>query len=267
MSILLLDHTLPLHSSQRGSAIRSIAQARTLSTLRNMDPERQVTIVRFLFLSRLLDVEEPIIRLDGLVMTGCDFSGLNLSYANLMGISFQKSVFEQTLFSGANLTGASFRNAKMTQVVLDKATLVGAIFEKAVLIKSDLSYADGTGSNLKASNLKRAKLQSSNLTNTNLSRTNLSFADLQDAKLVNADLSKSVLLKTKVKNAYMFKVNLRWSLIVGTNLSNAQIVDLQYSLPRRLLVALFIKVKKRVVGTKVGIYDEQTGEVLEKRIR
>lgn len=97
-----------------------------------------------------------------------DFSGLDLSAANLSQLNLTGVDFSRTLLRGANLqrTDLSFAN------------LCGAHLEKADLTDASLFHANLRRARLDEANLQGADLRSANLTNAKLFGANLSDADL-----------------------------------------------------------------------------------------
>jgi Pentapeptide repeats (8 copies) len=120
MSQFLLDEEDPLRASQRGSDVRTVARARTLTVLRGLDPEDKRSVVRFLDESGLIQKSDPekpkteefpIVRLDG----------ANLSYANLSNLNLSEADLSQT-----DLTGADLSEVRLADAELSDANLTGA---------------------------------------------------------------------------------------------------------------------------------------------
>src|SRR3712207_1961503 len=79
MSQLLTDQDRPLHRAQRGDSLSTIARARTLTVLTRLDGERKRSIVQFLYESRLIDRDHPVVSLNG----------ADLSDANLVHLQYR----------------------------------------------------------------------------------------------------------------------------------------------------------------------------------
>jgi len=112
MSGLLLERDL--RASKKGSEVRTLARARTLTVLGRLDPSRKADVIQFLVEAGLVqraDGRDPIIGLSGADLSGAplnkvDLRGANLSDANL---------------SGANLRGAFLRDANLFTANLSSA--------------------------------------------------------------------------------------------------------------------------------------------------
>jgi hypothetical protein len=102
-----------------------------------------------------------------------NFSGINLSFADLSEIDLQGADLSRAVLVGANLERAN----------LAFATLYGANLEQANLAKDSFFYA-----NLRQSKLGNANLNGADLRAANLADAHLTGADLSDADLWAANL-------------------------------------------------------------------------------
>jgi uncharacterized protein YjbI with pentapeptide repeats len=167
---LLLEKSL--HSSEKGSPVRQIARARTLTVLAELDGRRKGIIIRFLYQSNLIKKDSPIIDLSGADLDEVDLSGndesenrdktflsyLSLSDIQLAGVNLRKANLREAKLSGANLLMTDLRKADLRDshlMLTDMrfATLTGAKLGNANLMKADLSGAKGVSKK----QLRRAK--------------------------------------------------------------------------------------------------------------
>lgn len=168
-----------------GADARHIARARTLTVLRNLNPSRRSTIIRFLSDSSLTD---------GKIL---DLTGASLDHTNL---------------TGADLTGANLREANLSWARLTMANLTGANLRGANLSWADLSWAD-----LIQANLLGAKLSWADLLGAKLAGATLILADLRGADLRGAKLTGAFLSRADLRGAFLIEANLR-----GADLDNVQ---------------------------------------------
>ena len=82
MTELLLDRDL--RGASEGSEARSIARARTITVIRNLDGGRNTQLIAFLKTAKLIEAVDPIINLKNSDFTGADLSGANLSEVDLV---------------------------------------------------------------------------------------------------------------------------------------------------------------------------------------
>jgi len=111
---LLLDRGL--RTSKEDSNVRKVAQARTLSALDTLSPERKIWVLEFLYETKLIQFgsqgEQPVISL----------RFANLSETNLV----KRSILSNTDLDRAELIDAKLNNAKLSNTELPLADLSGA---------------------------------------------------------------------------------------------------------------------------------------------
>ncbi len=130
MSGLILDKNLT--ESTTGTPISLLAKARTLTTLRGLDPDRKGLLIRFLFQSQLIGRRGQPVVVD---LAEADLSIANLGNAKLGGAHLYR----------ADLSGADLSGAYLGMADLSKANLSGALLGEADLSDADLSKADLRG--------------------------------------------------------------------------------------------------------------------------
>lgn len=190
MTELLLKENL--REAPAGEEVISIARSRTRATLRSLDNVRKGLLVEFLHEARLIEKENPIIRLGVADLTGVELMGASLS--------------------GVNLSGANLCAANLSATDLSKAKLSGA----------DLSAADLSQADLSGASLSGAQLAEANLCGAHLSRANLVGADLKDTDLRGACLEDAILRgATSLKAQQLAKVKS----LKGTTMPDGKIYD------------------------------------------
>lgn len=197
-----------------------IARARTLNTLRQLDPDRKGQLLKFLYEASLVTPCRSTTQIQG---NNCQISRLDLSGARLDQLTFEIPPIMQ----GIELSSARLPDAKLLGIDLTNAQL-----EKANLMGADLSQSTLKGADMKSVVLQNAKLTDATLSNANLTNASLIKADLGGARLVEANLRGSDMSSANLNNAVLEKADLR-----GTNLANASLKN---------------------VNLKGAIYDEKT---------
>jgi Pentapeptide repeats (8 copies) len=156
ISTLLFERKL--RTAKEGDEVRTLARARTLSTLRELDGERKGQLIRFLYEAGLIRVEKSLIKRESNSKTGTiattvmprssviDLKGADLSRANLSS----KGALRDATFGliAVNLSGTNLSDANLSDANLACANLGGAILK---------------GANLKGANLEKASLGLSHL--------------------------------------------------------------------------------------------------------
>jgi uncharacterized protein YjbI with pentapeptide repeats len=171
MTNLLLESKL--RTSKDESEVRTIARARTLTTLRGLDDNfltkvdgsRKGQLLRFLKEAKLVTKEEggAIVSLSSADLSGADLEGADLHCVDLYGVDLSNANLRHAIL------GDNFRNA-----YLSARSLTGA----------KLSEADSFA-NLEGADLSNADLHGAFLNNVTLSFANLSNVDLSGANLGN----------------------------------------------------------------------------------
>lgn len=178
-----------LLQSQKGDPVRELALVQTLTTLRRLNPDRKVILLRFLYGANLIGGEDvsfntvpTIVPLSGADLSGVDLRGAFLESVDLGGVDLR----------GADLRGADLRSAFLFSTNLSGADLSNALLFSAVLRYAHLSHAHLSG----------AELNDAHLNGADLSGADLSYAHLRGADLSNADLSGAVLIQQQLDQVY-----------------------------------------------------------------
>lgn len=135
MGTLMLEEDL--RDSEKGSEVRKLARARTLTTLERLDTDRKSQAAQFLIEAALVstyDADPPPVSLIGADLSGTDLWGGNFTGAHL----------EQ-----ADLSGADLRRAYLSDAWLVFTDLSGADLENAVLSGVHLHVVDFSGADLR----------------------------------------------------------------------------------------------------------------------
>jgi uncharacterized protein YjbI with pentapeptide repeats len=131
---------------------------------------------------------------EGLDLSGCDLSGINLMQLDLHGIAFGslktvKFSGAESIERGANLEGAFLERSNLQRANFGRANLKGARLYKADLTEATLWTANAEGADLSEANLSRASLRSTIFRDARLDEAILEGADLYLADLRGATFS------------------------------------------------------------------------------
>jgi len=185
--------------------------------------DEQVTVVNTEELLRRFEVGER------------DFTGINLSGANLSGKSFdfdarssEAIILIKANLSSTNLTKVNLKYAKLLQANLTKASLSEANLLAVNFTAADLSGANLMQSNLTHANLTAANLSGAILTMADLSGTNFTAADLSNARLNSAKFSNTNLSGTNLSKVQLTNANFDGSNLSGANLTGLSLVGINF---------------------------------------
>jgi uncharacterized protein YjbI with pentapeptide repeats len=138
VSELLLQTNLSEERSDE--KVLMLIRARTLTTLKGLDPDRKTSLFGFLWESGLIG------RFN---LNDADFSGADLSGADLIGVKLRK----------ANFSGANLHRVTLNKAELLGANLKGANLSSTMMYDADLRYADLTDADLTDAYLTGAKME------------------------------------------------------------------------------------------------------------
>ncbi|MBD2197484.1 MULTISPECIES: pentapeptide repeat-containing protein [Calothrix] len=147
-----------------------------------------------------------------------DFSGIDLSEANLSRVKLVGVNLTQANMSVINLSGANLSKANLTNAILNVARLSGANLAQAILNQASLNVA-----NLIRADLNQAQLREASLIRAEMIRANLSGADLSAANLTSADLREATLRQANFRKANLSGAILRGSSLIAANLEMANL--------------------------------------------
>lgn len=210
-----------LRSSQPGDEVRTLAHARTITLLAQLDTKRKLRLVQFLCESQLIAVVD---------LYGADLQEVNLAHTSLSGVNLIGANLSKTDLSEVNLSGADLSKANLSGAHLNKTDLSKARLHGTRLIKADLKGAYMSMADLGYATLSEANLNETNLSGANLSKADLSNATLRGANLIVADLSWANLTEADLSGARLSGANLNGTDLDGTDLSGANLKSTYLSL-------------------------------------
>jgi uncharacterized protein YjbI with pentapeptide repeats len=142
----MLLHEKLLHSATIAD-VRVVAQAETITTLSQLDPQHKGMVIRFLMQTELINN---------------DFRVISLRGADLRGAQLHGTDIRDTYLFGADLRGADLSGSNLSYASLSYASLAGANLSGANLQAAEMDNIDITGANLRGANLKDAQGVSDN---------------------------------------------------------------------------------------------------------
>ena len=270
MSLLMLEKDLT--GSKEGDAVFTLAQARTITVLSQLNEESSKVVSSFLFASGLL--WKPALLagadLENAELPKVALPKANLADANLRGAILTDAVLIDADFSATEKVGedtthihipADLTRADLTKAALQGANLSGCPLKGATLIGATLQSADLRSASLEAADLSHAALQDADLSSAvlqNATLTNAVFTDanLTDAYLSDAYLSDAYLYEASLSGANLSGANLRDAVLKNADLSNATLLEADLrgadlrgakGVTKRQLEAEFVKLENTIM--------------------
>jgi hypothetical protein len=140
MGQLLLDPDTPLRKSEANSEVRILALAQTLTVLTRLGGNGKARLLQFLYESRLIDRDDPIVALGG-----ADLREADLRWAYLSNADLRQARLSQADLRRANLEGANLRGGLLSEADLHVATLIEADLRGVNWRDTDLRNANLSG--------------------------------------------------------------------------------------------------------------------------
>lgn len=208
----------------------TIARAKTLTIFRQVDAQRNIRIIRFLYEA-------------GQITHLQNKSSLDLSTAELQNIDFSyaainKRKLEKLSLAGAFLTNATFVNVVMQHINLSNAQLDHSDFSLTELDDIHLSFSELDNANFSFSKLRTIHFSSSSLKNADFSfitimNTNMRASQLQQTNfsfslLFNIDFSYTQLENANFSHAVLNDVVFSFASLVNVNFSHARLVNVKF---------------------------------------
>jgi Pentapeptide repeats (8 copies) len=177
MRELMLEKNLRVSNSR--DEVRSIARARTLSVLRQLDTQRKGLLTLFLKESNLItskedDERNPIRKHKEGKLTAANPNGKLFSQAGIISMS------------GANLESTDLKDMDLRYVSFWYTKLKNAHLEEADLRHANLSKANLEGAHLDGANLESANLDGANLDKVSMRGTKFCKTTMPDGT-INSD--------------------------------------------------------------------------------
>lgn len=210
MNNLLLSYEL--RNSDHRDEVRTIARARTIATLINLDAKRREQVLQFLIEAGLIKNDETIVFLEK-----ADFSGM----------SFKKQVWGNICFQGVNLSSCDFSQTKFFYTSFQEASLRNANLQECEFRECSFNFTDFEGANLSKTNLSQSILISANLSHANLTEANLSGIDLSGSNPLKGNvalLRNACLMGATLDGAHLFSADLS-----GAKLNDATLKEVKYN--------------------------------------
>ena len=187
--------------------------------------------------------------LNGLDLSGLDFTGANLRAARMNGVDLSGAVLDgaelsQAWMMEADLTGASLKGATLFQTQLTRARLAGADLTGARLA-ADFTKADLTGAvfdnadfsadmknqsmGLMRGVLRNADADGASFKGAQMMRADMEFASLKGADFTGADLSMATMGGADLTGANVGGVR-----FMNADVTSARLLNLQGLAPGQL---------------------------------
>jgi hypothetical protein len=126
----------PLRRASPGDNLSTVVRAQTLSVLEGLDPDHKRILLQFLYESRLIQKDRPVVSLVLADLSNANLYNTILTMANLRGANLSRAVLDLAGLSRAVLSDAYLGNASLRGTHLMGADLSGAKMQGATGVTS-----------------------------------------------------------------------------------------------------------------------------------
>ncbi|CAF4926956.1 unnamed protein product [Rotaria socialis] len=263
------------HGSIKSSEIAAtLARVKTLNIFRQLEPQRNVHIIRFLYeakqltdtpenrsidlsTAKLLDIDFRDTAVDGKQLDQLSLTGIFLLNATFIGIkmsniNFSRTKFDTTNFSlakihDANFSFAEFYNTSFTSTyfsntIFAKTTFQNVNFSSTTFDTIEFPWGKLENVYFSSNNIRYINFQFSSLVNVDFSFSVLFNADFSSASLTDVNFSHTLLVKAKFPSATLKGVDFSSAELYKPDFSNAQLTNLNFK-STNLISANFLDAK------------------------
>ncbi|CAF1263741.1 unnamed protein product [Adineta steineri] len=218
---------------------RTIVRAKTLAIIRQLDPIRNVELIRFLYeagqLTRNrnpLDLSTAQLQnidfrnalywnMPGLSLVGTHLFNASFDHNTLVDVDFRRRVFTGTSFNGTRFLNTTMRNSNCTDIDLTSGQFIDSSFDNTIFTNATADYATFT----------RCKMSSVDLTGARLENTWFAYTNLQNANFIDVNVNGINFSHTDLFNAKINDIQLLNAISIrGSRLPNGTYIDQDYNL-------------------------------------
>ena len=216
--------------------VATIARAKTLAAIRQLDASRKLRLIEFLYEAKQLQSIGRPLDLSDAELNNLNFDSgprihRNLRYLSLTGTllinsSFSRRDLVYANFSGSDLTDAQFENCLLHNADFTHAVIVRANFIAAELPSGQFDYIHSRRASFARANVfnatfTHASLASSDFSNCDCRGTDFSFAKLTDANFDRAHLKRTRFINADVSGATFNQSSFSQTMWNGAKLTGA----------------------------------------------
>ncbi|CAF4364045.1 unnamed protein product [Rotaria socialis] len=230
------------HGSIKSSEIAAtLARVKTLNIFRQLEPQRNVHIIRFLYeakqltdtpenrsidlsTAKLLDIDFRDTAVDGKQLDQLSLTGIFLLNATFIGIKMSNINFSRTKFDTTNFSLAKIHDANFSFAEFYNTSFTSTYFSNTIFAKTTFQNVNFSSTTFDTIEFPRAKLE-----NVYFSSNNIRYINFQFSSLVNVDFSFSVLFNADFSSASLTDVNFSHTLLVNAKFPSATLKGVDFS--------------------------------------
>ncbi|CAF2063444.1 unnamed protein product [Rotaria magnacalcarata] len=211
--------------------VASLIRAKTLKVFGELEPQRNIRIIRFLYESGQIREtrEHRALDLSRAELRDVDFRHLAINGKHLHHISLAGTFLSNALFIGIDMKHANFSSTHLENVDFSFTKLENVDFSSAQLENVNFSYADLRNVNFYNTKLRKVEYSSTELWEANFASGVLLYVDFSFTLLSNVKFSFTSLINANFSNASLVDINFRSSRLDYVNFSSANVRKVDFT--------------------------------------
>ncbi|CAF1521983.1 unnamed protein product [Rotaria magnacalcarata] len=239
----------------------TLARVKTLNIFRQLDGQRNIRVIRFLYeaeqltetqenrsldlsTAKLLDIDFhntavdekswDQLSLSGTLLSNVTFVGINMKHVDFSQVQFNMTSFSLAKFCDANFSLSKFNIANFTSANLANTTFVQAHFKNIDFSTTQLenvnfSLAVFEDVRFLSNSTRRTNFECSRLSNVSFSNASFSNANFSHTKFINTSFSFAVLNNVDFSFADLSYVNFSYAQLDKVNFASANLASAYFN--------------------------------------
>ena len=213
--------------------VSTIARAKTLTAIRQLDSARNSYLIKFLYESKQLINGENPLDLSDAELNEIDFTNLKNYHQNIQNLSLAGALLRNSSFAYVDLSNANFSGADLTNARFERSKLNNADMSRSIIVRADFSRTDLTNTNFDGTQSRRASFRDAQAMKASFVKGQMESADFllckcqetnfQNAFLEKADFSRAFLHQSSFLSANLQRANFSFAHLVNTSLKSARL--------------------------------------------
>lgn len=219
--------------------IATIARAKTLTVIQQLDSVRNTHLIKFLYEAKQLINGANPLDLSGADLSEVNFTNVKNYHQNIRSLSLAGALLRNSSFALVDLSNANFREADLTYAQFRKSNLTNADMSRSIIVRADFSGADLKNTNFDGTQSRRASFRETRATKASFVKGQMESVDFvlcnceetnfQSAFLEKANFSSAFLHRSSFLHANLQRVNFTLARLVNTSLKNTQLESADFS--------------------------------------
>ncbi|CAF1441247.1 unnamed protein product [Rotaria magnacalcarata] len=229
----------------------TLSRVKTLDIFRQLDGQRNIRIIRFLYeakqlsevkehspldlsAAKLLDIDFRDLAVDEKRLNQLSLTGIFLTNITFMGIEMTYVNFSHNHFDMANFLLVQLRNTNFSFTSVNNSNFSSSVIFNSTFAHSQFKKINFSSSQLDTVNLSLAKIDNVNFSSGNILNINFKFSSFQNVSFsssifYNVNFSSGSLSDVDFSLSLMNNVDFSFALLVNVNFSYGRLMNVNFS--------------------------------------